>query len=168
MRARAGQRQMAFQPITGPVSSPGSGIFSHSGFRAGERPAHHRPRPYPFHRGSKGRQGPGDCRSSRLPRPCHIISENGEFWVVDQGSKHGTFVNGERIHAQDLERNDRLEFGVRDIAYVIFHPLMPAPTRRANFSARFPASKSSPNHRPGKADAFSRSRTQAEYHWRAG
>ncbi len=52
-----------------------------------------------------------------------VVSENGVFFVVDQGSKHGTFVNGERVQRQKLERNDRLEFGVRDVAYVIFHPL---------------------------------------------
>jgi serine phosphatase RsbU (regulator of sigma subunit) len=52
-----------------------------------------------------------------------IVSENGAFFLVDQGSKHGTFVNGERVQRQKLERNDRLEFGVRDVAYVIFHPL---------------------------------------------
>ncbi len=52
-----------------------------------------------------------------------VVSENGAFFVVDQGSKHGTFVNGERVQRQKLERNDRLEFGVRDVAYVIFHPL---------------------------------------------
>jgi phosphoserine phosphatase RsbU/P len=52
-----------------------------------------------------------------------IISENGEFFVVDQGSKHGTFVNGERVDRRKLQRNDRLEFGARDVAYLIFHPL---------------------------------------------
>ena len=26
-----------------------------------------------------------------------IVAESGEFFVVDQGSKHGTFVNGERV-----------------------------------------------------------------------
>jgi len=52
-----------------------------------------------------------------------IISENGEFFVVDQGSKHGTFVNGERVERRKLQRNDRLEFGARDVAYLIFHPL---------------------------------------------
>jgi phosphoserine phosphatase RsbU/P len=51
-----------------------------------------------------------------------IVSENGKFYVVDQGSKHGTFVNGERIQRKELERNDRLEFGARDTTYVIFHP----------------------------------------------
>src|ERR1700704_5280208 len=51
-----------------------------------------------------------------------IVLEESEFFLIDQGSKHGTFVNGERIQRQRLERNDRLEFGARDSAYVIFHP----------------------------------------------
>src|SRR5207249_4228764 len=34
----------------------------------------------------------------------------------------GTVVNGERVQRKNLERNDRLEFGVRDVAYVIFNP----------------------------------------------
>ena len=51
-----------------------------------------------------------------------IVSEDGKFTVVDQGSKHGTFVNGERIERKALEQNDRLEFGVREVAYVIFNP----------------------------------------------
>src|SRR5574337_1717508 len=51
-----------------------------------------------------------------------IVSENGRFALVDQGSKHGTFVNGERVQRKILERNDRLEFGVREVTYVIFNP----------------------------------------------
>lgn len=51
-----------------------------------------------------------------------IVLEEGGFFLVDQGSKHGTFVNGERIQRQKLERNDRLEFGARDSAYAIFNP----------------------------------------------
>jgi phosphoserine phosphatase RsbU/P len=51
-----------------------------------------------------------------------IASENGKFFVVDQGSKHGTYVNGERIERRQLERNDRLEFGARDTIYAVFHP----------------------------------------------
>ena len=51
-----------------------------------------------------------------------IVLEEGEFFLVDQGSKHGTFVNGERVQRHQLERNDRLEFGARDSAYVIFNP----------------------------------------------
>jgi len=51
-----------------------------------------------------------------------IVLEEDGFFLVDQGSKHGTFVNGERIQRQKLERNDRLEFGARDSAYAIFNP----------------------------------------------
>jgi sigma-B regulation protein RsbU (phosphoserine phosphatase) len=62
-----------------------------------------------------------DPRVSR--EHAQIVGENGEFFVVDQGSKHGTFVNGERVDRRKLQRNDRLEFGARDVAYLIFHPL---------------------------------------------
>ncbi len=51
-----------------------------------------------------------------------IVLEGEGFFLIDQGSKHGTFVNGERIQRQKLERNDRLEFGARDSAYLIFNP----------------------------------------------
>src|ERR1700689_4006874 len=51
-----------------------------------------------------------------------IVLEDGGFFLVDQGSKHGTYVNGERIQRQRLERNDRLEFGARDSTYLIFNP----------------------------------------------
>jgi len=52
-----------------------------------------------------------------------ISSEDGALWVQDQASKHGTFVNGERVQRRKLERNDRVEFGVRDGPFVIFHPV---------------------------------------------
>jgi phosphoserine phosphatase RsbU/P len=51
-----------------------------------------------------------------------IMLEPEGFFLVDQGSKHGTFVNGERVQRQKLERNDRLEFGARDSTYAIFNP----------------------------------------------
>src|SRR6202166_1215805 len=51
-----------------------------------------------------------------------ITQEGQEFFLVDLGSKHGTFVNGERIQRQKLERGDRLEFGARDSAYLLFNP----------------------------------------------
>jgi len=62
-----------------------------------------------------------DPRVSR--EHAYITLENSEFFVVDEGSKHGTFVNGERIERRKLERNDRLEFGARDVAYLVFYPL---------------------------------------------
>ena len=51
-----------------------------------------------------------------------IMQEGADFFLVDQGSKHGTFVNCERIQRQRLERGDRLEFGARDSAYILFNP----------------------------------------------
>jgi len=56
-----------------------------------------------------------------------LLSEDGRFFVQDQGSKHGTYVNGERVERKELERNDRLEFGARDAIYAIFHPQHGAP-----------------------------------------
>jgi serine phosphatase RsbU (regulator of sigma subunit) len=51
-----------------------------------------------------------------------IMQEGIDFFLIDLGSKHGTFVNGERIQRQKLERGDRLEFGARDSAYILFNP----------------------------------------------
>jgi sigma-B regulation protein RsbU (phosphoserine phosphatase) len=51
-----------------------------------------------------------------------ILQEGLDFVLEDLGSKHGTFVNGERVQRQKLERGDRLEFGARDSAYILFNP----------------------------------------------
>src|ERR1700733_10237495 len=59
----------------------------------------------------------------RVSRDHAQISQEGQdFFLVDLGSKHGTFVNGERVQRQKLERGDRLEFGARDSAYLLFNP----------------------------------------------
>ncbi len=113
---------MAFQPITGPVSSPGSGIFPTLVFVQGNEQRTINLDHTPF---TVGRKVDKDLviADPRVSRDHALItSENGEFHVVDQGSKHGTYVNGERVQRKTLERNDRVEFGVRDVSYVIFHP----------------------------------------------
>jgi serine phosphatase RsbU (regulator of sigma subunit) len=51
-----------------------------------------------------------------------IMQEGLDFFLVDLGSKHGTYINGERIQRRKLERGDRLEFGARDSAYILFNP----------------------------------------------
>ncbi len=71
---------------------------------------------------------------SRVSRDhAHIICENGEYYIVDQNSRHGTFVNGIRRERQKLERNDRIDFGARDAGYVIFNPDKPHTSSAAEF-----------------------------------
>ncbi len=113
---------MAFQTITGSSSESGSGLFPTLVFVQGNEQRTINLDHSPF---TVGRKVDKDLviADPRVSRDhAIIITENGRFHVVDQGSKHGTFVNGERIQRQALEKNDRLEFGVRDIAYVIFNP----------------------------------------------
>jgi len=61
-----------------------------------------------------------DARVSR--DHAEIITEGDDFFLVDAGSKHGTFVNGERVERRKLKGNDRLEFGMRDGAFLLFNP----------------------------------------------
>jgi phosphoserine phosphatase RsbU/P len=113
---------MAFQTIVGPSSGTGSGIFPTLVFVQGNEQRVINLDHSPF---TVGRKVDKDLviADPRVSRDhALIVSENGVFSVVDQGSKHGTFVNGERVERKLLERNDRLEFGVREIAYVIFNP----------------------------------------------
>jgi sigma-B regulation protein RsbU (phosphoserine phosphatase) len=111
---------MGFQTIVGQQSS--SGVFPTLVFVQGNEQRIINLDHSPF---SVGRKVDKDLviADPRVSRDhALIVSENGEFCVVDQGSKHGTFVNGEKVQRKALERNDRLEFGVRDVAYVIFNP----------------------------------------------
>jgi phosphoserine phosphatase RsbU/P len=112
---------MAFQTITG-SSTPASGVFPMLVFVQGNEQRNIALNHSPF---TVGRKVDKDLviADPRVSRDhAVIVSENGQFCLVDQGSKHGTFVNGERIQRRTLERNDRVEFGVRDVAYVIFNP----------------------------------------------
>jgi len=111
---------MGFQTIVGPPSS--SGVFPTLVFVQGNEQRIINLDHSPF---TVGRKVDKDLviADPRVSRDhAIIVSENGGFCVEDQGSKHGTYVNGEKIQRRTLERNDRLEFGVRDVAYVIFNP----------------------------------------------
>ncbi len=61
-----------------------------------------------------------DPRVSR--EHAQFARESDGTYIVDQGSRQGTFVNGERINRRKLARNDRIEFGVQGAAYVLFSP----------------------------------------------
>src|SRR6202795_2320009 len=113
---------MALQPNTGSASWPGLGVFPILVFVQGNDQRNINLDHTPF---TVGRKVDKDLviADPRVSRDHALItSEDGQFCVVDQGSKHGTFVNGERVQRKTLERNDRVEFGVRDVAYVVFHP----------------------------------------------
>jgi sigma-B regulation protein RsbU (phosphoserine phosphatase) len=114
---------MSFQTIINPPPESSSGVFPTLVFVQGNEQRIINLDHSPF---SVGRKVDKDLviADPRVSRDhALIVSENGQFSVVDQGSKHGTYVNGERIQQKNLERNDRLEFGVREVAYVIFNPL---------------------------------------------
>ena len=113
---------MSAQTIIGPISGLGSGVFPSLIFVQGteQRTLYLDHSPFSVGRKMEKDLVIADPRVSR--DHAIIVSENGQFFVVDQGSKHGTFVNGERIQRQVLERNDRLEFGARDTIYAVFHP----------------------------------------------
>src|SRR5450631_463291 len=113
---------MSFPGIVNPGSKPGSGVFPTLVFVQGNEQRTINLDHSPFTVGRKVDKDLviADPRVSR--EHALIVAENGEFCVVDQASKHGTFVNGERIDRKTLERNDRLEFGVRETVYVVFNP----------------------------------------------
>ncbi len=114
---------MSAQTIIGPISGVGSGVFPSLIFVHGneQRTVYLDHTPFSIGRKMEKDLAIADPRVSR--DHALIVSESGKFYVEDQGSKHGTFVNGERVEQRKiLERNDRLEFGARDTIYAVFHP----------------------------------------------
>ena len=113
---------MSAQTIIGPISGIGSGVFPSLIFVQGteQRTLYLDHSPFTIGRKMEKDLVIADPRVSR--DHALIVSESGKFFVEDQGSKHGTFVNGERVERRMLERNDRMEFGARDTIYAVFHP----------------------------------------------
>ena len=113
---------MSAQTIIGPISGIGSGVFPSLIFVHGseQRTLYLDHTPFSIGRKMEKDLAIADPRVSR--DHALILSENGKFFVQDQGSKHGTFVNGEKVERRQLDRNDRLEFGARDTIYAVFHP----------------------------------------------
>src|SRR5260221_2180661 len=59
-----------------------------------------------------------DSRASR--NHAQIVFADGEYAVEDLGSRHGVYVNGERVERQRLHNSDRIEFGVPDSYQLVF------------------------------------------------
>ena len=52
-----------------------------------------------------------------------IVGEDGQFFLEDQNSKLGTYVNGVRVSGRHrLSSNDRIDFGHAELGYIIFSP----------------------------------------------
>jgi len=51
-----------------------------------------------------------DFRVSRIH--ARLVAENGEYFIVDAGSRHGTFVNGQRCDRAQLKNKDEITLGV--------------------------------------------------------
>ncbi|HZR33633.1 MAG TPA: SpoIIE family protein phosphatase [Terriglobales bacterium] len=113
---------MAMPSVAGPISDPGSGAFPKLLLVQGSET---RPLLLDHSPFTVGRKAEKDLviTDPRVSRDHAVITaENGEFFVIDQGSKHGTFLNGEKVQRARLQTNDRLEFGARDGGYLVFQP----------------------------------------------
>jgi len=59
-----------------------------------------------------------DNRASRSH--ARITAENGTYVIEDLNSRHGTWVNGQRVARHVLRNSDRIDFGVRDSYQITF------------------------------------------------
>jgi phosphoserine phosphatase RsbU/P len=59
-----------------------------------------------------------DNRASRSH--ARITAENGSYVIEDLNSRHGTWINGQRVARHVLRNSDRIDFGVRDSYQITF------------------------------------------------
>src|SRR5215813_12060091 len=60
-------------------------------------------------------------RDNRVSRShARISSSNGAYVIEDLNSRHGTWVNGERVARHVLRNSDRIDFGVRESYQLTF------------------------------------------------
>src|SRR5437016_5264291 len=57
-----------------------------------------------------------DTRVSRVH--ASLVSEGGEYFIVDGGSRYGTFVNGARCNRARLQNGDSITVGAADLKLV--------------------------------------------------
>src|SRR6516162_2356349 len=59
-----------------------------------------------------------DTRVSRVH--ARILVEDGGYVLEDIGSRHGTFINGQRVTRKRLDVSDRIDFGAQDSYHLLF------------------------------------------------
>src|ERR1700682_3961360 len=59
-----------------------------------------------------------DNRASRVH--ARFTEENGAYFIEDLKSRHGVYVNGERVEKRQLANSDRIDFGFQDSYKLIF------------------------------------------------
>src|SRR5258708_18487155 len=79
-----------------------------------------------------------DARVSRVH--ASLVREGAEYFIVDGGSLHGTFVNGSRCHRTQLKHGDNITLGAADLKLVF---LTSGPSRSSNALLKLGESDSS-------------------------
>src|SRR5215469_8442393 len=80
---------------------------------------------------SLGRQGDNDLvlLDNRISRQhARILREGDAYLVEDARSRHGTFVNGERVDSRVLKSGDNISLGISDayrLTFVLEEPVLP-------------------------------------------
>lgn len=87
---------------------------------------------YPLGKGvfTIGRQSESSLQlpSSQIaPEHAAIFLEDGQFYLRDNGSEHGTYVNGERVTQVQLKHHDILRFGEYRFRMNLFDVVDPQP-----------------------------------------
>ncbi|HEY3835421.1 MAG TPA: SpoIIE family protein phosphatase [Bryobacteraceae bacterium] len=59
-----------------------------------------------------------DSRASRVH--ARIVAQGMQYWIEDNGSRHGVFVNGVKVSRQPLKSSDRIDFGISDSYHFYF------------------------------------------------
>src|SRR5579871_777024 len=70
-----------------------------------------------------GRQGDNNLvlRDNRVSRVhARISGDGGAYFIEDQNSRHGVFVNGQRIKRHKLTDGDRIDFSFQDSYRLVF------------------------------------------------
>jgi serine phosphatase RsbU (regulator of sigma subunit) len=80
----------------------------------------------PFHIGRRNDQDLVISDSCVSREHASIVYEDNSYFVFDRASKHGTYVNGERVERQRLKPDDRIAFGALEAPYVVFDPALEA------------------------------------------